>query len=170
MVVFGIDSVKMKDGTFRKRFLGQPVSTPIPYYEIIEGIGDLELERDAFQPFPPFIQQYPRYLNCMLVDGKVIYGGAAAGSCDFVTKNADELAEPSFVQISNTTLQDAISVSFEGRNLQLQLFNSLGQISFQSKLDSSPYRLEKGNLSGGIYFLHCRSENGLEQVFKILVE
>ena len=170
MIIGRIDSIKVKDGTFRKRFICPKGSLPVPYYVFVEGIGALELDKDAFQPFVEFIYQYPRYLNCMLVDGKVIYGGTAAGSCDFVSKNADELVQPNFVQISGTTLQDAITVSFESNNLQLQLFNSLGQISFQSKQNSSPYRLEKGNLSSGIYFLHCRSENGLEQVFKILVE
>lgn len=170
MIVGRIDSVKLSDGTFRKRFICPKGSFPVPYYIIIEGIGAIELDRDAFQPFVDFIYQYPRYLNCMLVDGKVIYGGTAAGSCDFVSNNADELVQPNFVQLSNTTLKDAITVSFESRNLQLQLFNSLGQVSFQSKLDSSPYRFEKGNLSSGIYFLHCRSENGLVQVYKILVE
>lgn len=171
IIVRFIDKITINDSTKRNHIVAHDFNS---LFEIVEGIGVLSSDKiEYFEPFRSFIKQYPRRFECLKINNQIIYGNSLNGNCNYVYTNKDTITDPEVVtdiSISKNVIYRPIEIEFPKSQLTIKLFNIIGQLVFSDQSNMSPYTLEKGSLSNGIYFLYCENEQKQSKVFKILVE
>lgn len=165
LIVNKIDSIKLNDGIYRKRY----ISNTIENYklEIIEGVGGLNLI-DYIIPQNHYRTDYSKSLICMTIKDEVIYSKIDNFECKLITKSID--LNNQSIHLSSNVLYDQILLNFDSKQIKVNIYDLLGRKVNNLLATNAPLIISKENMSKGIYFLHCEDENRSHKVFKIIVE
>ncbi len=166
-LITSIDSVKVNDGSFRKRYKAKSKNGFDFENEIIEGVGAKYMEK-LIVPFTVYKTDSGHALGCFMVNNKPLFP-IDASFCELVTNNHPiQIPE---LQVSSNILKNAIRITGEVEKMvDIKLYDRQGSLVLCDKGKPLPYLLEKGDLPVGLFFLHCSLDGGKSQVFKILVE
>jgi len=168
LVVDSVDSVMLLNGEMRKRLFLNGLSDEI----WIEGIGSMY----GLPHMGIYVcsADYFAELNCFTENRIQKFGTALHPNCYYNTVKVDELVSNADVIINPNPLVDYTMVKFDVQRsgtLNLILFNSLGQIRrYYSNVTGSSFKIERGDLSSGIYFLKVECNSQFSGVYKILVQ
>lgn len=164
-VVISTDSV-LVGNNYRKRWFINS------YYNIyvIEGIGStyglLQLS-----PGVALIDGYDVTLNCFSENSITLYP-TAVSNCELITSFNDLSLNVSQISISPNPFQTSatIQVGPEFENGTLKIYNSLGAVVKEVKLNQRNYLLNKNNLPNGIYFLELINNKNNHNTVKFIID
>lgn len=165
LIVNIIDSIKLNDGSYRKRY----ISNTIENYklEIIEGVGALNLI-DYIIPQNHYRTDYSKSLTCLSINDKVLFSRFENDECRLITKS--NILENQSIRLSSNILYDQILLYFDSKQIKVNIYDMLGRKVNYFLSNNSPLLISNENWTNGIYLIHCEDENRAHNVFKIIVE
>lgn len=166
-VVVSIDSIKLLDGTYRKKYkAANPLNTDFSN-EFIEGIGSLKTFK-GIDPISGTLLDKGGDLLCFTVSEKTLYTRSQnASSCPLITPITE--LDNTVIRLSSNVLSAPVQITWEGEPLTFSILNLVGQELYRAEQRYSPHQMEKGNWASGIYFLKVETQNKQFQVFKLFV-
>ncbi len=166
-IVQKIDSVKLLDGKFRKRFICNHPNTSGFDNEIIEGVGAKNLF-GSIAPLPGPIYDLGSILDCFSLSDSVVYAHNTSNKyCPLITPITE--LDNTFIRLSSNVLSAPVQITWEGEPLTFSILNLVGQELYRAEQRYSPHQMEKGSWASGIYFLKVETQNKQFQVFKLFV-
>jgi len=159
-----IDSIQIGSVFYKTIEFAEPSFSAFDWLDEkwIEGIGSIH--GPLFPRYPrKFSEELPdsMFLTCSFTNGSQVWNHPAYSSCyTNVYLNLEENLGSSINVYPNPSSDYVIIESQVQNQLQLKLFNGIGQLIDEYQLASSSHKLELSSLVNGTYFLKVESESG----------
>jgi len=168
-IVQSMDSVLIGND-YRKRW----VLSGAYIDNIIEGIGSTYSVAQA--PLPPFPHSgfecpVQLSLSCFSQNGETLYPNTI-GNCQVINSipNPSQNTFHSIVYPNPFHSFAALNLSLEFENIELTIYNALGEIVAQQKITNHSSIIKRDKLDDGIYFYQLISNKGKVTTGKLMIE
>ncbi len=145
---------------------------------VVAGLAALYLQKN---PTATNQQVKQAILNCAYSDGFTTtnlpnnqwgYGkldGFAAMNCGNVVTGINSSKGNQGIRISPNPMSTEATIWFDKEEaLEINVYNTTGQLVFNDQSKASTYRLKRNNLPAGLYFIECEGKNDVKRI-KILI-
>ena len=170
ILIDSVDTVILQNGEGRKRLFLSNGGTRIDIW--IEGIGSiwgLTFEAPYFYCVSDI---YPE-LNCFKENDTLKYENGNYATCFYNTVGISKIDNPTLVEIKPNPFSDFTTVHFANplnKETMLTIYNVSGkEIRRYPKTTDREFRIEKGNMISGVYFLEFKSEQETFSRGKLIV-
>lgn len=169
-VVISIDSV-LTSGQYRKRWNFRQDENDYPAF-IIEGIGT---SSGLIEPlYPSELEWTERYLICVKDSTQTYFSSNhnSAIGCNTIISGTNQLNLQSSLSIFPNPFSNETTIKTDQdlKNATIFIINTYGQLVRQIKgLSGNEIKLNRENLSGGVYFLRLIQENRTITTCKLII-